>query len=104
MSLSLLGKYGTKRDGRDTILAAPYLPLHRRSGRSPALPYPPCRHQKPYHKTFRKHPNVLTFYSILQVVFILRQRINFRVVFILRQQGEAAKSRYAVKQLRENEP
>ena len=65
-------------------------PLSRRSGRTPALPYPPLR--------------PLPFYRISTVTrrvdFFVRQRIMFRVDFYLSQQARGAKALTA----REHQP
>src|ERR1700752_1889645 len=72
--------------GRAKCPAHPYMHRRRRSGRSPALPYPPRRRAKLYHEARQGEQNILTFRKPFRVLFYLRQRMLFRVLFYVRQQ------------------
>ena len=76
------------RKGRANRPAHPYVHRPRRSGRSPALPYPPRRRAKLYHEVEQCGQQTLTFRKPFRVLFYLRQRISFRVLFYVRQQVE----------------
>src|SRR5438067_6254218 len=75
------------RKGRAKCPAHPYMRRLRRSGRSPALPYPPRRRAKLYHAGQQWRHYTFIFHNPFRVHFYLRQRISFRVLFYVRQQG-----------------
>jgi len=82
--MSAFYAWGPKRGARkDEDIACPRpssRPLERRSGCSPAEPYPPSRHPQHTQKSMQPPP------SIRKDIFV-RQRISFRKDFYLRQQG-----------------